>query len=122
MWKLPISALLGAIVAGKIILAFLGWLVWRTYRQGNTHRSGSNSGPARMIGLEGKALTDIAREGRVSVLGEYWWARARTQIVAGENVRVTGIDGMLLEVESCPDKHRIPRPVSVVLSSDTERQ
>ena len=116
MWKLPLSALLGVIVAGKIILGFLGWLLWRTYRRD------ARSGQATMIGLQGEALTDITREGRVLVRGEYWWARAHTRIVAGENVRVTGIDGMRLEVEACPDKTRIPRPVSAVFSSDDEIQ
>ncbi len=116
MWKLPINALLGAIGAGTIILFFLSWLVWRTYRRG------FGTGSSRMIGLPGKALTDIMREGRVMVQGEYWRARARTNIAAGESVRVTAIDGLLLEVEPCPDKNLIPRPVSAVLSSDTEIQ
>jgi membrane-bound serine protease (ClpP class) len=112
MWKLPISLLLAALVAGKIIFLFWCWLVWRTYKRG------FGSGPSRMIGLPGKALTEIEHEGRVMIQGEYWWARARTTIAAGENVRVTGIDGMRLEVESSPDKAAIPRPVSAVLTSD----
>ena len=116
MWKLPINALLGVIVAGKLILGFLGWLVWRTYR-----RTASPS-QAGVIGLQGQALTDIEREGRVWVRGEYWWARAHTHIAAGEKVRVTGVDGMLLEVELYLDKTRIPHPVSAVVSSDTEIQ
>ena len=116
MWKLPVSVWLGAIVAGKIIFFFLAWLVWRTYRRG--------FGPSqsRMIGLQGKAVTAIAREGRVMVQGEYWCARARTPIAAGENVRVTGIDGMWLEVEPCPDKTAIPRPMSAVIFTEDEIQ
>ncbi len=116
MGKLPISALLGVIVAGKIILGFLGWLVWRTYRRGFHPR------PAAMIGLRGQALTDIEREGRVLVRGEYWWARAPSRIALGEHVQVTGVDGMWLEVEPYRDKNRIPRPVSAVISSDAEIQ
>jgi membrane-bound ClpP family serine protease len=54
------------------------------------------------------------------IQGEYWWARARTTIIAGENVRVIGIDGMLLEVEPCPDKTATPRPVSAVLPAKPE--
>lgn len=116
MWKLPISALIGVIVAGKIILCFLGWLVWRTYRRG------SHPNQFGVIGLQGQALTDIKRKGRVLVRGEYWWARAHAHIAAGENVRVIGVDGMWLEVEPCLDKHRIPRPVSAVTSSEAEIQ
>ncbi len=117
MWKMPINALLGVIVAGKIILGFLGWLLWRTYR-----RTTSSASPAGVIGLQGKALTDIEREGRVWVRGEYWWARAHAHIAAGAKVRVTGVEGMRLEVEAYRDKSAPPYPVSAVLSSDTEIQ
>jgi membrane-bound ClpP family serine protease len=41
-----------------------------------------------MVGLTGKALTDIQREGRVLVQGEYWWAHARAPIAQDESVRV----------------------------------
>jgi membrane-bound serine protease (ClpP class) len=116
MWELPFSLFLSIVVAGKIIFLFLGWLVWRSYRRG------FGTGQARMIGLPGKAVNDIAREGRVMVQGEYWWARTHTPIAAGENVRVTGIDGMWLEVEPCPDKTLVPRPVSAVHTADAENQ
>lgn len=114
MWKLPFSLLLGAFVAAKMIVIFLAWLIWRTYRRG------FGSGQPRMIGLLGKAFTDIDREGRVMIQGEYWWARAKTPIFSGESVQVIGIDGMMLEVEPCPDKTVKPRPVSAVLSTETE--
>ncbi len=116
MWKMPINALLGVIVAGKIILGFLGWRLWRTYRRTTT------ASHAGVIGLQGKALTDIEREGRVWVRGEYWWARAHSHIAAGEQVRVTDVEGMWLEVEPYRDKSAPPRPASAVLSADTEIQ
>ena len=116
MWELPISLLLGALAAGGIILVFLIRLVLRT-----PLRSVAIS-PARMIGLKGKAVTEVASEGRVMIQGEYWWARARGRIAEGESVRVVGIDGMTLEVESCPDKFVIPRPVSAVAPPDSEFQ
>jgi membrane-bound serine protease (ClpP class) len=116
MWDLPISALLGAIVAGKIIAFFLLWQAWRIYRQGR------RQSPSRMLGLQGQALTDIAGEGRVMVQGEYWWAHARAPIAAGGKVRVTGLDGMWLEVEPLPDKTLVPRPVSAVVPSETDYQ
>lgn len=116
MWKMPINTLLGVIVAGKIILGFLGWLLWRTYRRTIT------ASPVGVIGLQGKALTDIEREGRVWVRGEYWWAHAHAHIAAGAKVRVTGVEGMLLEVEPYRDKSAPPRPLSAVLSADTEIQ
>lgn len=114
MWKFSLNLLLAALVAGKIIFLFLCWLVWRSSWRG------FGAGRSRMVGLPGQALTDIEREGRVMVQGEYWWARAYTVIRAGEAICVTGIQGMTLEVEPCPDKTLIPRPVSVVASTETE--
>jgi membrane-bound serine protease (ClpP class) len=75
-----------------------------------------------MIGLKGKAVTEVACEGRVMVQGEYWWARARGRIAEGESVRVVGIDGMTLEVEPCPDRSVIPRQVSAVAAPDSDLQ
>jgi membrane-bound serine protease (ClpP class) len=100
--------ILGVLTAKAIILFFLGRLILRTYR------SDIKSGESRMIGLKGKALTEVAPEGRVIVHGEYWWARSRTPVVEGENIHVIGIDGLTLEVEPSPAKAAIPRPVSAI--------
>ena len=116
MWRLPVSLLLGALAAGGIILAFLLRLVLRERPRG------VESGPSRMIGLRGKAVTEVEGEGRVMVQGEYWWARARGRIAEGESVRVAGIDGMTLEVEPCPDMSVIPRHVSAVAAPDSDLQ
>ena len=112
MWKLPVSLILSVLTSVVIILAFLTRLVLRS------HRAGAETGPSRMIGLKGKAVTEIGAEGRVMVLGEYWWARARARIAEGESVRVIGIDGLTLEIEPCPDKAVIPRPVSAIEHHD----
>jgi membrane-bound serine protease (ClpP class) len=116
MWELPVSFLLGASAAGGIILIFLVRLVL------STPLRGVEISPARMIGLKGKAVTVVAGEGRVMVQGEYWWARAQGRIASGESIRVAGIDGMTLEVEPCPDKSMIPRPVSAVVLPESEHQ
>jgi membrane-bound serine protease (ClpP class) len=108
MWKLPFSLILSALTAGAIILVFLARLVIRS------SQTGVESSTSRMIGLKGKAVTYVASEGRVMVQGEYWWARSRAKIAEGETVRVTGLDGLTLEVEPCPDKAMIPRPVSAI--------
>ena len=109
---MPLNLLLGAITAGKIILCFLVWLAWRA------HSAGAGAGLSRMIGLRGKAVTEVTSEGRVMVQGEYWWARARAKIDEGEGVKVIGLDGLTLEVEPCPDKSVIPRPVSAVTTRE----
>jgi membrane-bound serine protease (ClpP class) len=116
MWELPVSLLVGALVAGGIILIFLLRLVLRTQPRGVV------TSPARMLGLKGKAVTEVKTEGRVMVQGEYWWAHARARIAEGESVRVVGIDGMTLEVEPCPERSVVPRQVSAVAPPDAELQ
>ena len=83
---------------------------------------GVDADPSRMIGLKGKAVTEVACEGRVMVQGEYWWARAHGRIAEGESVRVAGIDGMTLEVEPFPDRSVVPRQVSAVAAPDSDLQ
>jgi membrane-bound serine protease (ClpP class) len=112
MWDMTLSLFLGFLTAKAIILAFLIRLAIRS------HRSGVETSTSRMIGLKGKAVTEISPEGRVSVQGEYWWAYSQAKIAAGETVRVIGIDGLTLEIEPCPDKAVIPRQVSAVERHD----
>jgi membrane-bound serine protease (ClpP class) len=114
MWRLPVNLLLGALAAGGIILVFLLRLAL------SDRPSGVDAGPSRMIGLKGKAVTEVACEGRVMVQGEYWWARASGRIAEGESVRVAGIDGMTLEVEPCQEKSMIPRQISAVAAPDSD--
>ncbi|MCI0665325.1 MAG: hypothetical protein L0220_30050, partial [Acidobacteria bacterium] len=68
MRNLTLSLILGFITAKTIILAFLLRVAIRS------HRTRVETSESRMIGLKGKAVTEVAPEGRVTVLGEYWWA------------------------------------------------
>jgi membrane-bound serine protease (ClpP class) len=54
-----------------------------------------------MIGRMGEATTGVSPEGMVRLEGALWRARTNraTPIAEGDPVRVTGIDGLLLEVE-----------------------
>lgn len=58
-------------------------------------------GRESMIGEVGAALDAVDPDGTVEVRGASWRARTNraTPIGAGENIRVVGIDGLLLEVE-----------------------
>ena len=58
-------------------------------------------GRESMIGEMGTAVADVSPEGTVEIRGAPWRARTNraTPITAGEQVRVVGIDGLLLEVE-----------------------
>ena len=108
MGELPMKLIFGALVAGKMILAVLIWLAWRA------HRSKAGVRNSRMVGLKGRAVTEVSTEGRVMVMGEYWWARSRTKIAEGEMVRVVARDGLTLEVESYAERTKIPKRVSAV--------
>ena len=52
-----------------------------------------------ILGLKGRAVTPLAPEGTVFVRNELWRARANKSITEGENIRVTGLDGLTLKVE-----------------------
>jgi membrane-bound serine protease (ClpP class) len=56
------------------------------------------TGQEELMGEIGLAVTDIETEGRVSVLGEYWNARADGHIAKGERVRVIRVDNLCLVV------------------------
>jgi len=58
-----------------------------------------STGEAGMIGLSGIVDSEVHRSGRVRVRGEYWAARSKVPIPAGKPVKVTGVDGLILEVE-----------------------
>ena len=108
MRELPLTLLLGAITAGKIILALLVWLAWRA------RSKSAGARVSRMIGLIGRAVTEVSTEGRVMVMGEYWWARSRSKIAQGEMVKVVARDGLTLEVEICTEGTKIPKRVSAL--------
>jgi len=57
------------------------------------------SGPEGLIGLTGKAETDIDPEGSVFLHSEIWRARSGTKIEKGEDVEVTGMQGLVLIVK-----------------------
>ncbi len=61
------------------------------------------SGREQLLGATGRALTAFDSEGPVRVHGEVWHARTDKHIDEGQRVRVTGRDGLTLEVTS---KHK----------------
>jgi membrane-bound serine protease (ClpP class) len=61
------------------------------------------TGEAGMIDAVGVARTDLDPEGKVTVRGEVWDARAQGKILKGTRVRVRGLDGLTLLVETKAD-------------------
>jgi membrane-bound serine protease (ClpP class) len=89
-------AVLAAVVVGVALFMVAGMPAMVRARFSTT-----TIGRESMLGEMGRALGDLAPEGVVQVRDAPWRARTNraTPIRAGEPVRVTGIHGLLLEVE-----------------------
>ncbi|NOZ09957.1 MAG: nodulation protein NfeD [Gammaproteobacteria bacterium] len=57
------------------------------------------SGAEQMIGGVGEALESFQGQGRIRIHSEEWSARSDTPISAGQQVRVTKMDGLVLQVQ-----------------------
>ncbi len=57
------------------------------------------TGDQGMVGLIGVADSEIGRNGRVKVRGEYWTAHSSSPIAAGRAVRVLAVKNLALQVE-----------------------
>jgi len=84
---------LGVSVPMGVITVFLMSLAIRARR--NKVVTGSQG----LVGETGVAQTDLAPLGTVFVHGELWSARSRQSVANGEQVRVTAVNGLQLEVE-----------------------
>ncbi|WP_456402329.1 NfeD family protein [Persephonella sp.] len=65
------------------------------------------TGSEGMIGMIGKAETDIDPEGKVFVSGELWNAYSDEPIKKGEKVKVISMEGLQLKVERVKDGSKI---------------
>ena len=133
--KAPGVGILGAggvvaLVAGLVALFGLSWatlpiilavalpllalVVFLSVIAHRAHRGKVVTGDAGMIGLVGRAETDLLPEGKVMVRGELWTAVSPTRLTRGEHVRVTGVQGLKLEVAAATSDRVIAPPRSVV--------
>ena len=81
-----------AITARDWALGRYDWLRNRLKRKPTT-------GDIGMVGKIGTAQSEIDKTGKIFVHGEYWDVESKHKIAEGEQVRVTKVDGLLLEVE-----------------------
>ena len=65
-----------------------------------SRRSPIVSGREELIGAMGEMLDDTLGEGMARIHGEMWNVRCAQPLVRGQKVRVTGIDGLILQVTS----------------------
>jgi membrane-bound ClpP family serine protease len=76
-----------------VILFFVLKLIYHS-RRVKRHPSG-----AGLIGMRGRAHSNIANDGLIVVRGELWPARSPKKIQRGETVLVKGFEGLVLKVE-----------------------
>ena len=89
-----IPLLVGLVGVGAFVLSGLPALVRTRYGTATVGREW-------LIGVEGTAVTDVDPDGTVEVHGARWRARVNrlTPLQAGEPLRVSGLNGVVLEVE-----------------------
>jgi membrane-bound serine protease (ClpP class) len=92
--RLPLALVLAVVIPFGVILIMMLKLALRARHEKIT------TGTAGMVGLRGRAETEIISEGTVFVRGELWRARSPMKIARGEIIRVTGVEGLTLEVEA----------------------
>lgn len=106
--RLPLRLVLAVVIPFGIIFTFILRLAIRA------RRSKVTTGTSGMMGLMGRAETAITPQGTIFVRGELWRARSRMSIAPGERVRVTGVNGLTLDVEAEKDAAVIPKNASAV--------
>ena len=62
-------------------------------------RQQPQTGAESVIGMVGRARTDISPEGTVALKGTLWQARSSASVAAGSDVRVRAVEGLTLIVE-----------------------
>lgn len=83
------------LVAVAVILEIFELWLWMKYLRRHRVQTGVES----MIGESATVVESCLPEGTVRMRGEIWSARSLTGAHAGEKVKVTGVDGLTLEVE-----------------------
>jgi len=101
----PIPAMrvsMGVVLPTAVVVAlFTGFLLTRVLR---AHRQRPMTGREGLVGEEGRAIGDLAPEGKVAVHGEYWDARAvGGSIPGGGRVRVVTVGERRLDVVANDD-------------------
>lgn len=92
---LKVSFVIPIVFAFILIMTILIFLVIKAFK------NPVQAGPETIIGMVGEVREKISpdRVGKVFVFGEYWNAKANTEIETGKKVKVIGIEGMTLIVE-----------------------
>jgi membrane-bound serine protease (ClpP class) len=93
-FRIPYALIAGITAASAALLFLVAGMLLRARRRPVV------SGREQMIGATGEALEDVAAEGWARVHGERWRVRSAAPLRAGERLRVTGMQGLVLEVRA----------------------
>jgi membrane-bound serine protease (ClpP class) len=91
--RVSLTVVFPTVFTTAAIVVFLVTLVIRA------HSRRSFVGQEGLVGLVGRAETDIAPMGKIFVHGEIWNARSERPINRGDRVKVVTVDGMTMTVE-----------------------
>jgi membrane-bound serine protease (ClpP class) len=91
--RVPIAFVLPLAVAVGGVMSFFLVLVARA------QRTPVATGMQGMVGETGRAVSDVAPEGKVYVHGETWDARSASPVASGAAVRVLAVEGSRLVIE-----------------------
>ena len=94
---IPLPLLVGVALAAALIVAGIVWLALRSQQRPQV------SGAEEMIGMQGRVMATFDGTASVHVHGERWQARALVPLQVGDNVRVTAINGLVLDVAPVSD-------------------
>ncbi|MGH8599221.1 MAG: NfeD family protein [Burkholderiales bacterium] len=102
-FEVPLALVAGVAIAGALIVFGIAYFALHSRSRPVV------SGREQMIGSTAEAVTAFESAGTVRVHGEMWSARTTAPVRAGQRVRVTGIEGLTLQVG--PDEGESKRGV-----------
>jgi membrane-bound serine protease (ClpP class) len=91
-YGVPFSLVLGVAAASAAFIFFAVGMMLKARRRPVV------SGREELIGSTGELLEDCEREAWARIHGETWRVRCKSALKSGQRVRVTAMDGLLLEV------------------------
>jgi membrane-bound serine protease (ClpP class) len=92
----------GVATAGALVLLLIVTYFTRSRRKAVV------TGAQQMLSERAIALDDFDRSGLVRIHGEIWSAQTRSPVKAGQTLRVTAMNGLVLDVE--PETSLEPKP------------
>ena len=93
-YGIPWTLIAGITIASALFLIFVIGMALKS------RRSPIVSGREELVGAVGEMLEDTPCEGMARIHGELWKVRGAQPLMRGQKVRVTGIDGLVLQATS----------------------